>query len=283
MATNTARATKLAESVNAAKRDAYAAKSGKFANGTTLISGTAAKASITRIEKHVNDINDYAGFAVYNAAVHNNFDPLKRLFAAFVGVRGDLIGEGKTLRKFITKMTTGIDVGTDGIVSRRMSGREGQKVETPVTFRVMIDNQRKAGDVDSGFIMTYMEFRKDLKANQSRSKNRESIAGTKAGELADGQPTGEENATAPTMDTKAGAKPLPFGSIVDRLKEIQTTVNTGEAYDGKNAATAMELIASIAKDLTARMEAEQETAKQMDAIKKLEDGGKLAGETAKAG
>ena len=167
MATNTARATKNAANANAASRDAYAAKAGKFANGTTLISGSAAKASISRIEKHTQDINDYAGFAVYNAAVHNNFDPLKRLFAAFVGVKGNLVGEGKTLRTFITKMTTGIEVNEAGEVSRKLSGREGQKVEVPVTFRVLVNNQRKAGEVDSGFVMTYMTFRKQVKDNQA--------------------------------------------------------------------------------------------------------------------
>ena len=282
MTTNTTRATKNAANVNDASRDAYAAKAGKFANGTTLISGSAAKASISRIEKHTQDINDYAGFAVYNAAVHNNFDPIKRLFAAFVGVKGNLVGEGKTLRTFITKMTTGIEVSEAGEVTRKKSGREGQKVEVPVTFRVLVDNQRKAGEVDSGFVMTYMAFRKQVKDNIAASKKRESIAGTKAGELADGQPDGTEQAPTPTVDSKSGAAPMPFGAVVDKLAELEDMIQTGPAYSEKAATDALHNLAALEKMIKARMEAEREVAAEMAAIKQMEDDGMLSNSEAAA-
>lgn len=259
---NTARATTIAKAVNDATKDIYAgAKSGKFGNGTTLISGKIAKTKIAQIESHVESINDYAGFAVYHAAMHDNFDPLKRLFAAFIGVRGQLVGEGKTLKQFITKMTTGIDVTPEGIVSRRMAGREGQKQAVPVTFRVLVDNKKVAGDEQAGFIMTFMAWRKLVKDQTNAAKNRESIAGTKAGELVDGQPDGSEQAPAPSVDGKNGG-PLPFASILADLEKIKGVIATnGNGYNKDDSRKAMAELAALVNQLQERdeLEAQAET------------------------
>lgn len=253
---NTTRAATNVENVEAIKRDAYAAKSGKFTNGSTLISGAVAKTKISRIESHVSDINDYAGFAVYNAAVHNNFDPIARLFAAFVGVKGQLVGEGKTLRQFITKMTTGIEVDESGKVERRMAGREGQKQAVPVTFRVLVDGKRVAGTENAGFIMTFSAWRKLVKDNQKSSKNRESIAGTKAGELADGAPDGTEQAPAPSVDSKSGG-PLPFASILAQLDQIKEIIAaTGNGYNREDSQAAAGKLQELAHQLLTRDEIE---------------------------
>lgn len=223
-----------------------------FKNGAPRISEQKFSAISKGIAKHYDDINNAFAYAVYFAGKDNNAAKVSQLLQNWVGARGKLIGDGKMIKTWLLRMTANLVIEDNGDCSIRKD-KKGNAM--PVSFRVLNEKGEKvAGDMLSGFITSFDEWRKSAMEKEKNSKKTESIAPNEAGGVIPLPPTGEE-ADAPTATTpvKGGEKALPAVSAAAIIKEAATIIAKGGEWDEKHAATIAAALEEAQAALEARM------------------------------
>lgn len=226
-----------------------------FKNGAPRISEQKFSAIAKGIAKHYDDINNAFAYAVYFAAKDNNAAKVSQLLQNWIGARGKLIGDGKMIKTWLQRMTVNLVIEDNGDCSIRKDKKDNAM---PPAFRVLNDKGEKvAGDMLSGFITSFDEWRKSAISKEKAANKTESIAPSEAGAVIPLPPTGDED-EAPTATTpvKGGEKALPAVAAAAIIKEAASIISKGGEWDDKHAATIAAALDAAQAALDARVKAE---------------------------
>ncbi|MGB2102993.1 MAG: hypothetical protein ACPHVN_00070 [Luminiphilus sp.] len=235
-----------------------------FKNGAARINGNQFNAIAKGIAKHYENITDGFAYAVYIAAKDNNAAKVSQLLQNWIGARGKLIGDGKMIKTWLTRMTVNLVIEDNGDCTIRKD-KKGNAM--PPAFRVLNDKGEKvAGDMLSGFITSFDEWRKSAMEKEKNSKKTDSIAPNEAGGIIPLPPTGnEDEAPTATMPVKGGEKPLPAVAAAAIIKEAATIITKGGEWDEKHAATIAAALEAAQAALDARVKAEAQRRAELHA------------------